>query len=180
MPTMHFTLKPTATPEQARGGLTDFGPGRARLFASSKDGYLKVHSLGPTAADVTAGSAGSWERLNYDWFDPGHIILTTTDSNTWGRRSGHSCTLAPQADGTTEVDVVVVREGKNLKGRPRGALLQLGGKRVIVKAFANMLKATRRATRQRHRTLRSRLGHVARVHLPHRTSSNGWGAHADR
>ena len=41
MPTMHFTLKTTATPEQFRAGLTDFGPGRAKLFANSKDGYLK-------------------------------------------------------------------------------------------------------------------------------------------
>lgn len=141
MPTMHFTLTTTATPEQFRAGLTDFGPGRAALFANSKDGYLKVHSLGATDADVTEGSAGIWERLHYDWSDPHHITLTTTDSNTWGGRSGHTYTLTPQPDGTTEVDVVVVREAKNLKGRVVGTLLHLGGKRVIVKAFANTLKA---------------------------------------
>ena len=141
MPTMHFTLKTTATPEQFCAGLTDFGPGRATLFANSKDGYLKLHSLGPTDADVTEGSAGIWERLRYDWSDPNHITLTTIDSNTWGGRSGHVYTLAAQPDGTTEVDVVIVREGKNLKGRAVGALLQLGGKRVIVKAFAKTLKA---------------------------------------
>ena len=141
MPTMHFTLNTTATPEQFRAGLTDFGPGRAKLFANSKDGYLKVHSLGPTDADVTEGSAGIWERLRYDWSDPHHITLTTIDSNTWGGGSGHTYTLTPRADGTTEVDVVVVREPKSVKGRVLAALLQLGGKRVIVKAFANTLKA---------------------------------------
>jgi hypothetical protein len=141
MPTMHFTLKTTATPEQFRAGLTDFGPGRGKLFANSKDGYLKVHSLGATDADVTEGSAGIWERLHYDWSDPNHITLTTIDSNTWGGASGHTYRLTPQPDGTTEVDVSIVREPKSFKGRALGALLQLGGKRVIVKTFANTLKA---------------------------------------
>ena len=90
---------------------------------------------------MTEGSAGIWERLHYDWSDPHHITLTTVESNTWGGGSGHTYTLAPQPDGTTEVDVVVVREAKNLKGRALGVLLQLGGKRVIAKAFANTLKA---------------------------------------
>lgn len=141
MPTMHFTLRTRATPEEFRAGLTDFGSGRAKLFANSKDGYLKVHSLGPTDADVTEGSAGIWERLHYDWSDPNQITLSTTDSNTWGGTSGHSYTLTSQPDGRTQVDVVIVREGKNLKGRALGVLLQLGGKRVIVKAFAKTLKA---------------------------------------
>ena len=141
MPTMHFTLNTTATPEQFRAGLTDFGPGRGKLFANSKDGYLKVHSLGPTDADVTEGSAGIWERLRYDWSDPNHITLTTIDSNTWGGKSGHTYTLTPQPNATTEVDVVVVRDPKTFKGRALAALLQLGGKRLIVKAFANTLKA---------------------------------------
>jgi len=138
---MHFTLNTTATDEQFRAGLTDFGPGRGALFANSKDGYLKVHSLGATEADVTEGSAGIWERLHYDWSDPHRITLTTTDSNTWGQKSGHTYTLTPRPDGTTDVDVVVVREPKGFKGRAVGALLQLGGKRVIVKAFAKTLKA---------------------------------------
>ena len=141
MARMHFTLNTTATPEQFRAGLTDFGPGRATIFANSKDGYLKVHSLGTTDADVTEGSAGIWERLRYDWSDPNRITLTTIDSNAWGGRSGHTYTLTPQPDGTTEVDVVVVRDPKNFRGRALSALLQLGGKRVIAKAFANTLKA---------------------------------------
>src|SRR5438034_7912827 len=133
MATIHLHQTTTATPEQFLAGLTDFGPGRSKLFGNSADGYLKVHDQGPDHADVTEGSAGIWERLHYDWSDPNHITLTTTDSNTWGGRSGHVYTLAAQPDGTTEVDVVIVREGKNLKGRALGALLQLGGKRLIVK-----------------------------------------------
>src|SRR5437868_12321830 len=141
MSTIHLHQTTTSTPAQYVAGLIDFGPGRSKLFGNSADEYLKVHNRGPSQADVTEGSGGIWERLHYDWSDPNHIVLTTTDSNTWGGGSGHTYTLTPQPDGTTEVDVVVVREGKNFKGRALGALLQLGGKRMIVKAFANTLKA---------------------------------------
>jgi|SRR5215469_11627557 len=67
-------------------GLTDFGPGRSKLFGNSTDEYMKVHSRGPAQADVTEGSSGIWERLHYDWSDPNHVVLKTTDSNTWGGR----------------------------------------------------------------------------------------------
>ncbi len=33
----------TLTPEQYIAGLTDFGPGRSKLFGNSADDYLKVH-----------------------------------------------------------------------------------------------------------------------------------------
>src|SRR5215510_8435604 len=120
MPTLHFHETTTATPEQFVAGLTDFGPGRSELFGNSADKYLEVHSQGATEADVTEGSAGIWERLHYDWADPNHVVLTTTDSNTWGGKSGHTYTLTPQPDGTTGIDVVVVRDGKNLKGKMVG------------------------------------------------------------
>jgi len=141
MATIHFTLNTTSTPEQFIAGLTDFGPGREELFGRSEDGYLKVHDRGEHEADVTEGSGGVWERLHYDWSDPHHIVLTTTESNTWGGNSGHTYTLTPQPDGTTEVDVVVVRDGKNLKGRAIGVVLALFGKRVLGGAFAKTLKA---------------------------------------
>jgi hypothetical protein len=47
--------------------------------------------------------------------------MKTTDSNIWGGRSGHTYTLVRRPDGTTDVDAVVVREGKNLKGRGLGS-----------------------------------------------------------
>jgi hypothetical protein len=141
MATIQLHATTTSTPEQFVAGLTDFGPGRAKLFGNSADGYLKVHSQGPHDADVTEGSAGIWERLHYDWSDINHVVLTTTDSNIWGGHSGHTYTLVPQPDGTTAVDVVVVREGKNLKGRVLAAMLGIVGKRFLGKAFGNTLKA---------------------------------------
>jgi hypothetical protein len=141
MATIHMMQTTTATPEQFLAGLTDFGPGRSKLFGNSADEYLKVHEKGPGFADVTEGSGGIWERLRYDWSDPNHIVLRTTDSNVWGGRSGHTYTFTRRPDGTTGVDVVVVREGRNLKGRLLAIVIGTVGKRVLSKALANTVKA---------------------------------------
>src|SRR5262245_12293586 len=131
MSTIHFKETTTSTPEQFIAGLTDFGPGRAKLFSNSADEYLKVHSMGSHDADVTEGSNGIWERLHYDWSDPNHIVLTTTDSNLWGGASGHTYTFTRQPNGTTEIDVVIVREGKNVKGKLLGLVVGTLGRSVL-------------------------------------------------
>ncbi len=141
MPTIHLHQTTTATPEQFVAGLTDFGPGRKKLFGNSADEYLKVHNRGPSQADVTEGSSGIWERLHYDWSAPNRVTMTTTDSNLWGGRSGHTYTFTRQPNGTTDVDAVVVREGKNLKGRLLGFVIGTVGKRILAKALGNTVKA---------------------------------------
>jgi hypothetical protein len=141
MATIHLHQTTTLTPQQYIAGLTDFGPGRSKLFGNSADEYLKVHQLGRTEADVTEGSAGVWERLHYDWTDPNHVVLTTTDSNIWGGASGHTYTFTHQINGLTDIDVDVIREGKNLKGRMLGFVLGTIGRSVLEKAFVNSVKA---------------------------------------
>jgi hypothetical protein len=137
---IHFRQTTTLTPEQYIAGLTDFGPGRSKLFGNSADDYLKVHQRGLSEADVTEGSGGIWERLHYDWSNPNHVVLTTTDSNVWGGASGHTYNFTHHPDGTTDVDLVVVREGKNLKGRLLGFVLRTIGRSVLEKAFVNSVK----------------------------------------
>jgi hypothetical protein len=138
---IHFVETTTSTPEQFVAGLTDFGPGRQELFGNSADEYLRVHDLRLTEADVTEGSGGVWERLHYDWSDPNRVIMTTTDSNVWGGASGHTYTFTRQADGTTVLDAVVVREGKNLKGRFLSIVLHTVGKHVLRNALRETIKA---------------------------------------
>jgi hypothetical protein len=141
MPTFHFHQTTKATPEQFAAALTDFGPGRAELFQNSADDYLKVHDQGPTEADVTEGSRGIWERLHYDWSNPDHIVLTTTDSNAWANAQSHTYDLKRNSDGTTDIDYTVVRNGKNLKGRFLGILLGTVGKGQLSGAFEKFVKA---------------------------------------
>ncbi|MFE7801440.1 hypothetical protein [Nocardia sp. NPDC057440] len=141
MSTIHFKETTNSTPEQFVAALTDFGPGRSELFGNSTDEYLEVHARGPREADVTEGSRGIWERLHYDWSDPGRVVMTTTDSNVWGGHSGHTYTLTRRPDGMTDVDVVVVREGKNLRGRVLGVVVGTVGKRVLSQALGKTVKA---------------------------------------
>jgi hypothetical protein len=141
MATIHFKETTTSTPEQFVAALTDFGPGRSQVWGNSADNYLKVHSQGSREADVTEGSGGVWERLHYDWSDPSRVTITTTDSNVWGGHSGHTYTFTRRPDGRTDVDVDIVRQGKNLKGRVLAILLGTGGKRVLEKRFGKTVKA---------------------------------------
>ena len=141
MSTIHFHQTTTLTPEQFIAGLTDFGPDRSKVFAKSADSYLKVHQQGRYQADVTEGSGGVWERLRYDWSDPTHVTAVTTDSNVFGGASGYTYTLRRQSNGWTDVDVVIVREGKNFRGRVLSAVLGSVAKRVLGKAFADSITA---------------------------------------
>src|SRR6185436_17593936 len=45
MSTIHLTQSTTLTPEQYVAGLTDFGPGRNKVFSNSADDDLVVHSV---------------------------------------------------------------------------------------------------------------------------------------
>jgi hypothetical protein len=141
MSTIRFHETTTSTPEQFIAALTDFGPGRSKIFGNSADNYLKVHHSGSREADVTEGSAGIWERLHYDWSDPRRVVMTTTDSNLWGGASGHTYVFTRRPDGKTDLDAVIVRDGKNLKGRLLGLVLGTVGKGVLKKAFVNSIHA---------------------------------------
>src|SRR4029077_15870806 len=141
MATLHFHQTTTLTPEQYIAGLTDFGPGRLKLFGNSADEYLRVHSQNRTQADVTEGSGGIWERLHYDWSDHNPLAPPPTDSNPWGGASGHTYNFTRRPDGLTDIDVVVVRDGKTLEGRFFGLALGTVGKGVLEKAFQNSVKA---------------------------------------
>ena len=102
---------------------------------------MKVHSLGRSQADVTEGSRGNWERLHYDWSNPNRVVLNTTDSNIWANSSTQTYTLTPRPDGKTDVEMVVVRQGKNAKGRLLAAAFTVIGKSFLGKAFNTTIKA---------------------------------------
>ena len=141
MSTIHFKETTTSTPAQFVAALTDFGPGRSKVWGNSADNYLQVYEQGSDEADVKEGSGGIWERLHYDWSDPNRVVPTTLDSNVWGGHSGYTYTLTRRPDGATDVDVVIVREGKNLKGRVLAVVLGTGGKRTLEKRFDQTVKA---------------------------------------
>jgi hypothetical protein len=58
-----------------------------------------------------------------------------------GRRVRPHLQLSRQPNGTTVIDVDVVRDGKNLKGRVLGFVFETVGKDVLEKAFDKSVKA---------------------------------------
>jgi hypothetical protein len=148
MSTIRLHQTTTSTPEQFLAALIDFGPGRSKLFGNSADAYLKVHHRGLSDADVTEGSGGIWERLHYNWSDPTRVVMKTTDSNIWGGTSGHTYTFTRRPDGRTDIDAVVVREGKNFIGWVLGFVLGTVGRWVLKSAFEKTVKAVEARNRQ--------------------------------
>jgi hypothetical protein len=148
MSTIHLHRTTTLTPDQYIAGLTDFGPGRQKVFSNSADDSLQVHSVGPTDADVTEGSGGIWERLHYDWSNRERVVLTTTDSNTWGGKSGYVYTFGHAPDGANVINAVITRQGKTAKGHVLAGVLGSVGRGVLKKSFNNSVSAIE--ARDRH------------------------------
>jgi hypothetical protein len=140
MSTIDLHAITTASPEQVSAALTDFGPDRSKTFGHCTDECLEVHVQDPQYVEVTEGSHGVWERLHYDLSNPDQIVMVTTDSNVWGGNSGHTYTCTELPDGTTAIDAVVTRQGKNLGGRILGLVLGTIGKGHLAKEFANTIK----------------------------------------
>jgi hypothetical protein len=146
MRSYHLHENTAASPEQLLAAITDFGPRRQEIFGNSAGKFLRVHDLGADHADVTEGTgshdeAVSWERLAYDWSDPRHVTMKVLDSNVFSNASGHTYSITPQPDGTTDLDVDVVREGKNLKGRVISLVVSTIGKPSLAKALHGTVKA---------------------------------------
>ncbi len=142
MATIHLKRSTNVPPERFIAALTNFGPGRGKIFAYSHEDSVRVHDQGNTWADVTEGSAaGVWERLRYDWSQPNVVRLTTVDSNTWSAGSGWVYTLTPRSDGGTDIDLVVVHKGRNARGRLAAAAMALAGKWIIGRDLRRSLSA---------------------------------------
>lgn len=146
MLTIHMNQTTSLTPEQYIAALTDFGPGRSEIFNNSAPQYLQVHSSEGSRADVTEGSGGIWERLHYDWSHTDRVVLKTVGSNAWGGASGHTYRFKRLPSGRTSINVVVIREGKNLRGWLIELVLRTVGRDVLAKSFeASIVALERRA-----------------------------------
>ena len=59
----------------------------------------------------------------------------------WGGASGHTYSFTRRPNGVTDIDVVVVRDGKNLSGWLLGLVLGTIGRRVLERSFQNSVRA---------------------------------------
>jgi polyketide cyclase/dehydrase/lipid transport protein len=129
-------------PEVFLRALTDFSPRRPELWPNLSPKLYQVHSVGPTEAEVTEGSAafgGVWERTRYDWSEPGVVLIEVEDSNAFAPGSWWRYQVEPVGSGS-RVRFQFDRRPKNLKGRLVSFLLAFGGKRVFTRSLEETLR----------------------------------------
>jgi hypothetical protein len=130
-------------PERFVAALTDFGPGRSKLWGNSQSGFLEVHDQGEGWAEVTEGSGvagGIWQRYRYDWSKPGVVRLEVLDSNAFGRGSSWEYRLTPDPGGGSRIDLTIRRRPTTFKGRLVDLLLRLGGKLFFVRDLRRTIR----------------------------------------
>ncbi len=134
-PTVHVTEHTSLTAEQVLAATRDFSHRRAQLWPEVHLEHFEVHQLGDTSAEVTEGNPEPfgliWERLRYDWSEPGRVKAVVTDSNVFHPGSTWELRATPNGD-RTRVEIIGVRHVKGAKGAIIGAIIRLGiGRRVV-------------------------------------------------
>ena len=118
MPTVHVVEESAASPERILEAARDFTPRRAELWRDVYVEHMTIHDQGETWADVTEGNRWPiglvWERLRYDWSEPGALKGEVIDSNIFRPGSTWELRAMPLAAEGSSVEVIAER---NLRGR---------------------------------------------------------------
>ena len=119
----------SATPEQVLEAARDFSPRRAELWPDVHMEHFEIHDRGDTWAEVTEGNPWPvglvWERLRYDWAQPGLVKGVVIDSNIFKPGSTWEIRAMPCEDGTL-VEVIGVRILRGVRGRMLAPFFPLG------------------------------------------------------
>src|ERR671919_231135 len=112
MPRVHVVDETPVPPERVLEAARDFSERRAEMWPDVHVEHLEVHEAGETFAEVTEGNPWPigyvWERLRYDWSQPGKVKGTVTDSNLFKPGSTWELRATP-ANGGSRVEVIAVR-----------------------------------------------------------------------
>ncbi|MBI3223825.1 MAG: hypothetical protein HYZ39_02080 [Mycolicibacterium cosmeticum] len=144
---VRFRVRTTLTRSQFLAGLTDFTADAADPSRLGAVSTVHLHRRTRNTAEVTERSTWIWERLRYDWSDPQHISVKTLDSNLFGGMSGYQYTLFRRADGATDVEVRIIREGGNLIGNIVSWALGRFGQKALRAAFVRSVQAIEHCAR---------------------------------
>jgi hypothetical protein len=136
MPRVHVVEESAAAPERVLAAARDFTERRAELWPDVHVEHLTVHATGDAWAEVTEGNPWPigyvWERLRYDWSQPGRITGRVVDSNIFKPGSTWELGATPRDDGGSRVEIVAVRRLKGVRGRSLAPFFPLGLARKTV------------------------------------------------
>ena len=120
MPTVHVVDHTPLPPDRVMAAARDFSARRAELWPDVHVEHLVIHEQGDGFADVTEGNPWPighvWERLRYDWSDPGVVRGTVLESNIFKPGSTWEIRATP-SDGGSRVEVIGVRYLRGVRGR---------------------------------------------------------------
>ncbi|MGC5165457.1 hypothetical protein [Luteimicrobium sp. DT211] len=141
MTTVRFHLTSPLSVPELMAILTDFSPARPDAWPTIDADHFEVHAVGDDWAEVTEGTASSWERARYHWdLDRGRVVVTTHDSKVFGPGGGWIFQLTAEDDGT-RVDVELTREPRGAKRKLLAALLPVVAPSSLRKSFSRPLQA---------------------------------------
>lgn len=143
MPRVQVVERTSVTPECVLEAARDFSDRRAKLWPDVHVAHLEVRETGETFAVVTEGNPWPigyvWERLHYDWSEPGVVKGTVTDSNIFKPGSTWEIRATP-ANGGSQVEVIGVRYLKGFKGKVLAPFFPLGmAKRTVAAHLRHVL-----------------------------------------
>ena len=117
VPSVRVSEQSELPPEVVLTAARDFSDRRALMWPDVHVEYLQVHEIGEDYAEVTEGNPWPigyvWERLRYDWSDPGALRGRVIDSNLFKRGSTWELWATPEDGGS----LVEIRAVRHLRGR---------------------------------------------------------------
>jgi hypothetical protein len=121
VPTVHVVDRTPVAAERVLEAARDFSARCADRWPDVHVEHLHIHEMGETYADVTEGNLWPighvWERLRYDWSEPGAVKGVVIDSNLFKPGSTWDIRATPLPAGGSRVEVVAVRHLGGFKGR---------------------------------------------------------------
>jgi hypothetical protein len=143
VPGVHVVQQTSVAAERVLEAACDFSGRRAELWPDVHVEHLQVHEACETYAEVTEGNPWPigyvWERLRYDWSEPGSVKGVVTDSNIFKPGSTWEIRARP-AGGGSRVEVIAVRHLKGFRGRLLAPVFPLGlAKRTVADHLRHFL-----------------------------------------
>ena len=143
MPTVHVVDETPVAPERVLAAARDFSERRAEMWPDVHVEHLHVHEAGETFAEVTEGNPWPigyvWERLRYDWSEPGSVKGVVTESNIFKPGSTWEIRATAQ-NGGSRVEVIGVRHLRGFKGKLLAVVFPLGlAKRTVADHLRHFL-----------------------------------------
>ena len=130
MPKVHVVDESSASADRVLRAARDFSARRAELWRDVHIEHLEVHDSGEAWADVTEGNPWPvgvvWERLHYDWSEPGAIKGRVIDSNIFKPGSTWEIHATALDGGGSRVEILAVRHLRGVKGWMLAPLFPLG------------------------------------------------------